>query len=182
MFPPLLGNVYETDETESVWMKTAGEGGDVITGAPPDPVSYKNSYKALSLTHMHTHTERLFSNSLGEQSSFLLHPRSLSLPDSVCGVVGSLKRPWTSGEVWFWLTVERRLADTCVRPKCDLLIGLLVFIRLAETGECWSEEVGEERVWKRDSMLVRERTWSERVNVACCHLHFLSEQPLVCSV
>lgn len=55
---------YETKERhqESMWMRTAGEGVDVITELPLDPVSYKNSYKPSRHTDTHTHTGFLLSH------------------------------------------------------------------------------------------------------------------------
>lgn len=44
----------QRETLRSMWMRTAGEGGDVIAELPLDPVTYKNSYK----TSRHSQTDR----------------------------------------------------------------------------------------------------------------------------
>lgn len=165
LFHTFMGT-YDIEERYqgSVWMRRTGERGDVITELPLDPVSYKMSRQ--------TGLDRLSSVSLGGFSSL---PLTVSPPNEIALLILVVYRKFpfvcvcvcAGGEVCFWLTSARRLADPCAWPWLGLLIGLLVFISLAETRECGSEEVGEEHVGE-----MKKQGWHS--NMAFCHLHFMS--------
>lgn len=80
-----LGWVFGTSkEIERTWMRRAGEGADVITELPLDPVSYKNNYK--TPPDADTHTPR------SGQAFFCLIRRAVqpSSSPSVCPSTGPL--------------------------------------------------------------------------------------------
>lgn len=61
--------------------------------------------------------------------------------------MGAPNIPDAGGGVYLSLTDSpERTADPYARPRRDLLIGLLVFISLAETSESGREEAGEGRL------------------------------------
>lgn len=61
--------------------------------------------------------------------------------------MGAPNIPDAGGGVYLFLSDSpERTADPFARPRRDLLIGLLVFISLAETSESGREEVEEGRL------------------------------------